>query len=91
MVTVDRAAGTGTMGWFSQFGSTHSEPFEVPPGSSGNLGLVDDQGVLAVQIGGRRVATVVDPVLEAPTLIGVAARGDSASCEYDDITLTTAP
>lgn len=88
-VTVDRTTGTGTMGWFSSFGSTHSETFTVPPGSSGPLALVDDQGVLAVQIGGRRVATVVDPTLGAPTLAGVAVRGDSASCAYDDLTVTS--
>ncbi len=90
-VTVDRDAGTGTMGWFSKFGSTHTETFSVPVGSSGALSLVDDNGVVAVLMGGRRLATVVDPVLRAPASVGVATRGDSASCDYDDITVTTAP
>ena len=90
-VTVDRDAGTGTMGWFSKFGSTHTETFTVPVGSSGDLTLVDDKGVVAVLMGGRRLATVVDPVMRAPTSVGVATRGDTASCDYDDITLTTAP
>jgi len=90
-VTVDRDTGTGTMGWFSTFGSTHSESFPVPPGSSGDLALVDDKGVIAVLMGGRRLATVSDPVLKPPTSVGLATRGDSASCDFDDITVTTAP
>ena len=42
-------------------------------------------------LGGRRVATVVDPSIGAPTAIGVATRGDGATCEYDDIIVATAP
>jgi mRNA-degrading endonuclease toxin of MazEF toxin-antitoxin module len=72
-------------------GKTHNEPFTIPVGTAGELSLVDDGGVLAVLIGGRRVATVVDPVLRPPTAIGVATHGDAASCDFDDITLTTAP
>ena len=90
-VTVDRDAGTGTMAWFNQLGNTHNEPFTVPAGVTGELTLVDDRGVLAVLIGGRRVATVVDPVLHPPSAVGVATHGDTATCDYDDLTLTTAP
>ncbi len=37
------------------------------------------------------VATVVDPALRPPTGVGVATHGDAASCDFDDITLTTTP
>jgi hypothetical protein len=90
-VTLDRDAGTGSMTWFSLIGSTHTEQFSVPAGLAEDLTLVDDHGVLAVSVGGRRVATVDDPVLKPPTAIGVATHGDSASCDYDDLTLSTAP
>jgi hypothetical protein len=90
-VTMDRDAGTGSMTWFSLVGSTHTEQFSVPAGLAEDLTLVDDHGVLAVSVGGRRVATVDDPVLKPPSAIGVATHGDSASCDYDDLTLTTAP
>jgi hypothetical protein len=90
-VTLDRDAGTGTMTWFSLVGSTHAEPFTVPAGVAEDLALVDDHGVVAVLVGGRRVLTVADPVLKPPTAIGVATHGDVASCDYDDLTLTTAP
>ena len=90
-VTLDRDAATGTLAWFNQVGNTHNEPFTIPVGTSGDLSLVDDRGVMAVLLGGRRVATVVDPVLRPPTGIGVATYGDAASCDFDDITLTTAP
>ncbi len=90
-VTLDRDAGTGSMTWFSLIGSTHTEQFSAPAGLAEDLTLVDDHGVLAVSVGGRRVATVDDPVLKAPTTLGVATHGDSASCDYDDLTLTTAP
>ncbi len=66
-VTLDRDAGSGTLGWFSKLGNTHNEPFTVPAGPASELALVDDQGVIAVLLGGRRVATVVDPVLRPPT------------------------
>jgi hypothetical protein len=90
-VTVDRDAGTGTLGWFSKVGNTHNETFPVPPGLVGELTLVHDQGVVAVLMGGRRLATVTDPTLRAPTRIGVATHGDTASCDYDDVTVATAP
>ncbi|HET6939757.1 MAG TPA: WD40 repeat domain-containing protein, partial [Nocardioides sp.] len=90
-VTLDRDAGTGTMTWFSLVGSTHEEPFSVPAGLAEDLALVDDHGVVAVLVGGRRVVTVDDPVLKPPTTVGVATHGDTASCDYDDLTLTTAP
>jgi hypothetical protein len=90
-VTVDRDAGTGTMTWFSLVGSTHTEQFSVPAGLAEDLALVDDHGVVAVLVGGRRVTTVVDPVLKPPSSIGVATHGDAASCDYDDLTLTTTP
>ena len=90
-VTLDRDAATGTLAWFNQVGNTHNEPFTIPVGTAGELSLVDDGGVLAVLLGGRRVATVVDPVLRPPTGVGVATHGDAASCDFDDITLTTAP
>jgi WD40 repeat protein len=89
-VTLDRDAASGILAWFSKVGNTHNEPFTIPVGTAGELSLVDDGGVLAVLIGGRRVATVVDPVLRPPTGIGVATHGDAASCDFDDITLTTA-
>ncbi|QIG44294.1 TIR domain-containing protein [Nocardioides anomalus] len=91
VVTLDRDSGEGRAEWFSGSGSTHVLPFTAPPGSAGPLALVDDQGVIAVLLGGRRVATTVDPVLRPPTTIGIATRGDTASCDVDDITLTTAP
>ena len=59
-VTLDRDAASGTLAWFSQVGNTHNEPFTIPVGAAGELSLVDDGGVLAVLLGGRRVATVVD-------------------------------
>lgn len=90
-VTVDRDAGTGTMGWSSLLGSTHTEQFTVPSGLASDVAVVDDHGVVVVLVGGRRVATVVDPVLKPPTAVGVATHGDSASCDYDDLALTTAP
>jgi hypothetical protein len=90
-VTVNRDAGTGTMTWFSLVGSTHTEDFTVPAGLAGDLALVDDHGVLTVVVGGRRVSTVDDPAVESPTAVGVATHGDTASCDYDDLTLTTAP
>ena len=90
-VTLDRDAASGTLAWFSQVGNTHNEPFTIPVGTAGELSLVDDGGVLAVLLGGRRVATVVDPALRPPTGVGVATHGDAASCDFDDITLTTAP
>ena len=62
-VTLDRDAASGTLAWFSQVGNTHNEPFTIPVGAAGELSLVDDGGVLAVLLGGRRVATVVDPAL----------------------------
>ncbi len=90
-VTLDRDAASGTLAWFSKVGNTHNEPFTIPLGTSGELSLVDDSGVMAVLLGGRRVATVIDPGLRAPTGVGVATHGDAASCDFDDITLTTAP
>ena len=90
-VTLDRAAGTGTMGWSTVLGSTHTEQFAVPAGLASDVAVVDDQGVVVVLVGGRRVATVVDPVLKPPTSVGVATHGDAASCDYDDLTLTTSP
>ena len=90
-VTLDRAAGTGTMGWSTVLGSTHAEQFAVPAGLASDVAVVDDQGVVVVLVGGRRVATVVDPVLKPPTSVGVATHGDAASCDYDDLTLTTSP
>jgi hypothetical protein len=90
-VTLDRDAASGTLAWFSRVGNTHNEPFTIPVGASGELSLVDDRGVLAVLLGGRRLATVADPVLRPPTGIGVATHGDAASCDFDDISLTTAP
>ncbi len=90
-VTLDRDAASGTLAWFDNGGSTHNEPFTIPVGVSGELSLVDDGGVMAVLLGGRRLATVVDPVLGAPTGVGVATHGDVASCDFDDLTLTTAP
>jgi WD40 repeat protein len=90
-VTLDRDAGTGTIGWAGLLGSTHTEQFTVPEGLASDVAVVDDHGVLAVLVGGRRVATVVDPVLKPPTAVGVATHGDAASCDYDDLTLTTAP
>jgi WD40 repeat protein len=90
-VTLDRDAAGGTLAWFNQVGNTHNEPFTIPVGAAGELSLVDDGGVVAVLLGGRRVATVVDPVLRPPTSIGVATHGDAASCDFDDIALTTAP
>jgi hypothetical protein len=90
-VTLDRDTASGTLAWFNKVGNTHNERFTIPVGTAGGLSLVDDGGVLAVLIGGRRVATVVDPVLRPPTGIGVATHGDAASCDFDDITLTTAP
>lgn len=90
-VTLDRAAGTGTMSWSSLLGSTHTEEFSVPEGLASDVAVVDDHGVVVVLVGGRRVATVVDPVLRPPTAVGFATHGDSASCDYDDLTLTTAP
>ncbi len=90
-VTLDRDTAAGTIAWFSQVGNTHNEPFTVPLGASGELTVVDDRGVLAVLLGGRRIATVVDPAVRPPTSVGVATHGDAASCDYDDITLTTAP
>ena len=90
-VTLDRDAASGTLAWFSQVGNTHNEPFTIPVGTAGELSLVDDGGVVAVLLGGRRVATVVDPVLRPPTGVGVATHGDAASCDFDDITLTTTP
>ena len=90
-VTLDRDVARGTLAWFNNVGNTHNEPFAIPVGAAGELSLVDDGGVMAVLLGGRRLATVVDPVLRAPTGIGVATHGDVASCDFDDITLTTAP
>jgi hypothetical protein len=90
-VTLDRDAASGTLAWFSQVDNTHNEPFAIPVGASGELSLVDDGGVMAVLLGGRRVATVVDPVLRAPSGVGAATHGDAASCDFDDITLTTTP
>jgi WD40 repeat protein len=90
-VTLDRDSGTGAMTWFTLVGSTHTEPFSAPAGLADDLALVDDHGVVAVLVGGRRVATVADPALKPPTAIGVTTHGDAASCDYDDLTLTTAP
>ncbi len=90
-VTVDRDAGTGTLGWFSKFGNTHNETFTLPAGATGDLSLVDDRGVIAVLLGGRRLATVADAGLRPPTAVGVATHGDTASCDFDDITATTGP
>ena len=90
-VTVDRNAGTGTLGWFSKFGNTHNETFTLPAGATGDLSLVDDRGVIAVLLGGRRLATVADAGLRPPTAVGVATHGDTASCDFDDITATTGP
>jgi WD40 repeat protein len=90
-VAVDRDAGTGTMDWFSLLGTTHTEQFTVPAGLAQDLALVDDHGVLAVLVGGRRVSIVEDPVLKPPTEVGVATHGAAATCDYDDLALTTAP
>ena len=90
-LTVDRDAGTGVLAWFNRVGNTHNETFSVPVGSGGELSLVDDGGVLAVVLGGRRVATVADPSIGAPTAIGVATHGDVATCDYDDIVVATTP
>ena len=90
-VTIDRDAGSGTLAWFGKVGNTHNETFPVPPGLIGELTLVDDQGVIAVLVGGRRLATVTDPTLRAPSRAGVATHGDTASCDFDDVTVTTAP
>jgi hypothetical protein len=90
-VTLDSDSGTGAMTWFTLVGSTHTEPFSAPAGLADDLALVDDHGVVAVLVGGRRVATVADPALKPPTAIGVTTHGDAASCDYDDLTLTTAP
>ena len=90
-VTVDRDAGTGSLSWFNRVGNTHNEPFSLPVGSGGVLSLVDDAGVLAVLLGGRRLATVSDPSLAAPTAVGLATHGDAASCDFDDLTVATAP
>ena len=68
-----------------------NETFPLPPGLVGELTLVHDQGVVAVLLGGRRLATVSDPTLRAPTQAGLATHGDTASCDYDDVTVTTAP
>jgi hypothetical protein len=88
--TVDDS-GAGTLAWFSQSGNTHNEPFAVPPELTGELAMIDDHGVIAVLVAGRRVATVVDPSLGPPTAVGFASHGDRASCDYDDIAVTTAP
>lgn len=90
-VTVDRTAGTGTLAWFTRTAQDHDEPFTVPPGLTGELSLVDDHGILAVLVGGRRVATVTDPAVGPLTLVGLATQGDRASCAYDDLTVTTGP
>ena len=66
--TVDRDAGTGDIGWFTRLGITAQLDFTVPVGASGDLTLVDDHGVLAVLIGGRRVATVGDTLIGTPTV-----------------------
>ena len=89
--TVDQETATGVLGWSNPLGGTHSEPFTLPPGAVGDLALVDDHGILAVLVGGRRVATVTDELLRPPTMVGIATHGDSASCDFDDLTLTTAP
>jgi hypothetical protein len=90
-VTLDRDAGTGTLAWFNRLGNTHNEPFTLPAGASADLSVVDDHGVVAVLLGGRRVATVADPGLRPPSAVGMATHGDPASCDYDDLTLSTAP
>jgi hypothetical protein len=89
--TVDHDSGAGTLAWFSRSGNTHNEPFTVPRELAGELSLVDDHGVVAVVVAGRRVATVIDPSLGSPTAAGFASHGDRASCDYGDITVTTAP
>jgi Novel STAND NTPase 1/TIR domain len=91
VVTVDHDAGTGLIGWFNRVGNTHNEPFPVPVGATGELSLVGDHGVLAVLLGGRRVATVTDSSVKPPTSAGLATYGDSASCDADDFSVTTAP
>jgi hypothetical protein len=91
VVTVDREAATGLIGWFNRVGSTHNEPFPIPAGATGDLTLVGDHGVLAVLMGGRRVATVSDSGFRPPTSAGLATYGDSASCDSDEFTVTTAP
>jgi hypothetical protein len=90
-VTLDRDSGSGLVGWFSRLGNTHNEPFTVPATTAGDLELIGDRGVLAVLVGGRRVATVSDASVRPPTTAGVATYGDTASCDVDDITVTTAP
>ena len=79
------------MGWSSQARQHAHRAVRGARGPAGDVAVVDDQGVVVVLVGGRRVATVVDPVLKPPTSVGVATHGDAASCDYDDLTLTTSP
>ena len=90
VASVDRAGATGRLSWFGRLGLADRLDFPLPEGSAGDLALVGDRGVLAVLVGGRRVATVTDPNLGAPTSAGVAVVGDTAGCDFDDVTVTTA-
>ena len=89
VVTLDRETGTGQLGWFSKLGNTHTQTFTLPPDTSGEVTLAGDHGVIAVLLGGRRVTTVSDPTYKIPTSAGFATYGDQASCDADDITVTT--
>jgi WD40 repeat protein len=88
-VSVDRGGGTGRISWFTRLGLSSSLDFPVPPEADGDLALVGDRGVLAVLVGGRRVATVSDPNLGVPAAAGVAVVGDTATCDFDDVTVTS--
>ena len=90
-VALDREAGTGQLGWFSRVGSTHTQEFTLPPDTSGELTLAGDHGVIAVLLNGRRVTTVSDPTYKVPTNAGFVTYGDQASCDVDDISVSSTP
>lgn len=90
-VTLDREAGTGQLSWLSRVGNTHTQEFTLPPDPSGELTLAGDHGVIAVLLGGRRVTTVSDSSYKIPTSAGFVTYGDQASCDVDDISVTTTP
>ncbi len=90
-VQLDRDAGTGLLGWFGRVGITHTQPFTLPPDTSGDLTLAGDHGVIAVLLGGRRVATVSDAEFKIPTTAGFVTYGDQASCDVDEVSVATSP
>jgi hypothetical protein len=90
-VALDHDAGTGQLSWFSAVGNVHTQNFTLPPSSSGELSLADDHGVISVLLAGRQVTTVSDATYKPPTSAGIVTYGDEASCDVEDVTVTTSP